>query len=80
MLDPISKLTFASMKHKRSYLPSVVSDDDSDGSASYSPSVADDNSNGGREYSITLRSLRTSHAVLHAHEADSSQAHTSELD
>ncbi|OSS44166.1 hypothetical protein B5807_11249 [Epicoccum nigrum] len=57
MLNLVSKLTIASMNDKRSYPSSVLSDDDSDGSASYSPSMPDDDSNGGRDYIVPCRSL-----------------------
>ena len=67
------------MIEKRSHPASAPDDDDSEDSSYYSPSVPDDN-NGGREYSIPLRSLRTSHANLHAHRADLSQAPISDLD
>ena len=80
-LDLVSKLTFISMNEKRSHPSSVPGDDDSDSSTSYSPSVSDVKNNGGREYSFPLRSLRTSsHANLHVHRADLSQAPISDLD
>jgi hypothetical protein len=68
------------MNEKRPHPSSMLGDDDSDGSAPYSPSMPDDENNGGREYSIPVRSLRMSHADLHAHGADMSQALASDQD
>jgi hypothetical protein len=68
------------MIEKRSHPASAPGDDDSEDSSYYSPSMPDDNTNAGREYSVPLRSLRTSHANLHAHGADLSQALISDLD